>query len=109
MAKKSSGHRTRKTPPRHLHHTEPWPAAPAPAVEEPPVAASAAETVARPTVTLRRPGTQPAYTVRRDRQTAAAAAAVPMDYSYVLRDLRRVGLLLAIILVLLVALTLVLR
>ncbi|MCL4467036.1 MAG: DUF2397 domain-containing protein [Chloroflexi bacterium] len=110
MAKKSSGRRTKKTPPRHLHHVEPWPStAPADEPVTSPAEAPVPEAAVRQTVSLRRPGSQSGYAVRRDRPSASSVVAMPTDYSYVLRDLRRVGVLLAIIVVVLLALTFVLR
>lgn len=105
MAKKSAGRNVGKSHKRSWQRTESRAEAPdAVAPVEP-----APESSARQPVQLRRP-TSPggAYSPRRDRRSAATVA-TPLDYSYVLKDLRRVGILVGIIVTVLVILTIFLR
>jgi hypothetical protein len=104
MAKKPSGRSSGKAQKRVYQHVQPR----GETTDVVPPVKPAPEAPVRQPIQLRRPGsTGGAYAPRRDRP--AAAATMPVDYSYVLKDLRRVGVLVGIIVTMLVVLTIVLR
>ena len=83
------------------------PLAPVGVSAEPEVETPVGEPAARQPIALRRTTAASTYAPRRERTQVAVA--MPADYSYIGRELRRVGILLGTIVVVLAALTVVLR
>lgn len=107
MAKKSGGRNASRARRRSFQRAEPR--AEAPVVPTP--VGPAAEPPLREPISLRR--LNPAagtHSLRRDRRPAGGAvASLPTDYSYVLKDLRQVGILVAVVVLALAILTFILR